>query len=86
MIAETTVDPILQFAQYGIAGLVIIGLLIGWIWPRPSVERLLTDNEQLRVQRDDLVAYHQTQTIPTLIRANEVMARFAAEQKKRDER
>lgn len=39
--------------QYGALGLVIVALLLGWLWPRPPVDRLLRDNDRLRDQVDE---------------------------------
>lgn len=34
-------DPIVNLIQYGALGLVVVGFIIGWIWPRPAVDRLI---------------------------------------------
>ena len=74
-LAAGTPDPILQFVQYGIAGLVILAFLTGWIWPRPPVERLQRDYDRLRAQYDELVSTYQREIIPTLSRAADALTR-----------
>jgi hypothetical protein len=40
-------DPFIDLAQYGILGLVVMGFILGWIWPRPAVDRMIEANEAL---------------------------------------
>jgi hypothetical protein len=69
-------EPLFQWIQFGVTGLVILGFLTGYIWPRPAVTKLLEDNESLRHQRDELIKIHQGDTLPTLARTNELLARL----------
>jgi hypothetical protein len=48
---ETGSDPV-EWVQYGAIGLVVVLILLGWLWPRPAVERLIKDNDRLRAERD----------------------------------
>lgn len=75
VIAAGSPDPILQFVQYGVAGLVIIAFLTGLIWPKPPVERLQRDYDQLQARYDELVATYQKEIIPTLARAADALTR-----------
>lgn len=43
---EATPSPI-ELVQYGAIGIVLIGFVLGWIWAKPAVERLLKDNDRL---------------------------------------
>lgn len=63
MISQTAPvgDPITGLIQYGVLGLVIVALLLGWLWPRPPVEQLRRDKEAAEAraaraeqQRDEL--------------------------------
>lgn len=69
---------IIQVAQYGVLGLIVIGFLVGWIWPKPSVDKLLADHSRLQVQVEELTRTYQAEVIPTLVRANDVLTRMAA--------
>jgi len=75
--AASTTDPILQLVQYGLAGLVILAFLTGYIWPKPPVERLQRDYDRLQGQYDELVATYQREIIPTLSRAADALSRRA---------
>lgn len=44
---DTGTEPV-EWIQYGALGMVVVGLLTGWLWPKPAVERLLAENERLR--------------------------------------
>lgn len=71
-----TLPPeIVQLVQVGVAGVVIIGFLRGWIWPKPPVDRLQADYDRLVKQYDDLVATYQKEVIPTLSRAADALTR-----------
>lgn len=78
LLAATSSDPLLQFVQYGIAGLVILAFLTGYIWPKPPVDRLQKDYDRLREQYDELVATYQREIIPTLSRAADALTRKTA--------
>jgi hypothetical protein len=63
VIAQTApaIDPLPSLVQYSVLGLVIIALLLGWLWPRPSVEQLRKDKQaaeeraaRAEQQRDEL--------------------------------
>lgn len=76
--ATTSSDPILQLVQYGLAGLVILAFLTGYIWPKPPVERLQRDYDRLQTQYDELVATYQREIIPTLARAADALTKRTA--------
>jgi hypothetical protein len=66
------IDPLPSLLQFGVLGLVIIALLLGWLWPRPSVEQLRRDKEaaearavRAEAQRDELARELQ-QALPIL--------------------
>jgi hypothetical protein len=70
--SQTTADPLPGLVQYGVLGLVIVALLLGWLWPKPSVEQLRRDKEaaekraeRAEQQRDDLARELQS-TLPVL--------------------
>lgn len=82
MTAQAAGSP-LDFATYGIAGLVIVALLLGWMWPKPSIDRLVKDHEREladlrrdhdRVvgQRDALFRMTEDKVIPALTQSNAI--------------
>lgn len=63
MLAQTApgIDPVSSLVQYGVLGLVVVALLLGWLWPKPSVEQMRRDKEAAEAravraeqQRDEL--------------------------------
>lgn len=56
----------LDFLQYGVLGLVIVAILFGWLWAKPSVDQLKADKDKTEVQRDALMDAYETQIIPVL--------------------
>jgi hypothetical protein len=65
-------EPISGLIQYGVLGLVLVALLLGWLWPKPSVDQLRRDKEaaekraeRAERQRDDLARELQS-TLPVL--------------------
>jgi len=75
LLAATSSDPIIQFAQYGILGLILIAILTGYLWPKPPVERLQKDYDRLLQQYDELVSTYQREVIPMLARAADALTR-----------
>lgn len=55
-----------DFVQYGVLGLVIVGLLAGWLWAKPAVDQLKRDKEAAERQRDALIEVYEKQVIPVL--------------------
>lgn len=52
--------------QYGIPGLVIAALLLGLLWAKPAVDRLITDKERAESQRDELLRVYEEKMLPAL--------------------
>lgn len=50
--AQDAPDLIGQWLQYGALGLVIVGFLLGWLWAKPAVDRIIRENESLRQRLD----------------------------------
>jgi hypothetical protein len=58
-------NPI-TLAQYGVLGLVVIALLLGWLWARPAVDRLIKDKERAEHQRDEMLKVYEDRVLPVL--------------------
>lgn len=52
--------------QYGVPGLVIAALLLGLLWAKPAVDRLITDKERAEHQRDELLRIYEEKMLPAL--------------------
>lgn len=61
-----SVDIITMLLQYGIPGLVIAALLVGLLWAKPSVDRLIKDKEKAELQRDELLRVYEEKMLPAL--------------------
>lgn len=59
-------DPILTFAQYGVIGLVLVALLLGWLWAKPAVQQLIKDKERAEAQRDELLKQYEEKVLPVV--------------------
>lgn len=59
-------DLVTMLFQYGIPGLVIAALLVGLLWARPSVDRLIKDKEKAELQRDELLRIYEEKMLPAL--------------------
>lgn len=62
----STTDIVGQLFQYGIPGLVIAALLVGLLWAKPAVDRLLRDKEKAETQRDELLKVYEEKILPAL--------------------
>jgi hypothetical protein len=40
------------WVNFGVLGLVVMGLLTGFFWPKPSVEKILEERDRLVAERD----------------------------------
>ncbi len=61
------------FLNYGVLGVLVLAIFFGWVWPRPSVERLIAERDRLitekakaEEQRDAAIAIAQEKLIPLL--------------------
>lgn len=52
--------------QYGIPGIVIACLLLGLLWAKPAVDRLIKDKERAEAQRDELLRVYEEKMLPAL--------------------
>lgn len=59
-------DIIGNLFQYGVPGLVIAALLVGLLWAKPSVDRLIKDKERAEAQRDELLRIYEEKLLPAL--------------------
>lgn len=45
-------SEIAPYLNYGVLGLVVIGIMFGWLWAKPGVDRLLAERDRLIAERD----------------------------------
>ena len=52
-------QEITPFLNYGVLGLLVLAIFFGWVWPRPSVDRVVEEKEasivRLAAERDRLI-------------------------------
>ena len=58
----------------GPVGIALVLVVIGWLWPKPAVDRLRADLDRVTKQRDDLVAQQATEVLPVLVMVNAKIA------------
>lgn len=49
---NTGPDLVAQWLQYGVLGAVLLALVLGWLWAKPAVDRIIKENEKLRDRLD----------------------------------
>lgn len=49
--ASTFSDP-MTWVNFGVLGLVVLGLLTGWLWTKPASERLVAERDRILEERD----------------------------------
>lgn len=69
-------DPlgdISTFVNFGVLGLVVLSLLTGWLWTKPSVDRLekerdraIAEREKAEAQRDAMAQVLQERLLPVV--------------------
>lgn len=64
--SDGATDIVSELFQYGIPGLVIAALLVGLLWAKPAVDRLLRDKEKAEAQRDELLRVYEEKMLPAL--------------------
>lgn len=53
---STAFDDPLTWINFGVLGILVFLLLTGWLWSKPSVERIDAENKRLVVERDNAIA------------------------------
>lgn len=66
-------QEIAPYLNYGVLGLFVVAVLMGWVWAKPAVDRLIAERDRLIVekqkaeeQRDAAIAIAQDKLVPLL--------------------
>jgi hypothetical protein len=66
-------QEIAPYLNYGVLGLLVMAIFMGWVWAKPAVDRLLAERDRLisekakaEEQRDAAIAIAQDKLIPLL--------------------
>lgn len=61
------------YLNYGVLGILVLAIFMGWVWAKPSVDRIIADRDRLleekhvaEEQRDAAVAIAQEKIVPLL--------------------
>jgi hypothetical protein len=79
-------DQIIQLVNYGVLGIIVIGAVTGFVEFKPSITRLVRENDRQHTQIEGLVSTYEERVIPVLVAANEMLARLAEEERRRRDR
>lgn len=60
------INPITLLTSYGLPGIFIAAMLLGLLWAKPAVDRLITDKERAEKQRDELLRVYEEKMLPAL--------------------
>jgi hypothetical protein len=70
--ADSGFDPV-TFLNFGVLGLVVAGLITGWLWTKPAVDRLvaekdraIAEREKADAQRDAMAQVLQEKLLPVV--------------------
>lgn len=63
--------------QTSVIGVMLLLMVLGWVWPKPSVDQLKADKEKAEAQRDALLLVMQEKVIPALHDASASQTRSA---------
>lgn len=53
--------------QFGVLGVILMLILFGFLWAKPSVDRILVDKDRAEKQRDELIDLYHQQIVPLLV-------------------
>jgi hypothetical protein len=66
-------SEIAPYLNYGVLGLVVLSLIMGWVWAKPAVEHILSERDRLAAeklraeeQRDAAINIAQEKIVPLL--------------------
>lgn len=69
MVAQGTenvfTDPV-TWINFGVLGLLALGLITGWLWPKHAVERIIKEKEKAEAQRDAMAQVLQDKLLPVV--------------------
>lgn len=66
----TALDPLVQ---YGVLGLVVLALILGWLVPKWAYDAKEEENKRLRAENAELRQVYETKVIPALITFTELL-------------
>lgn len=64
--ADTPLTDVVTWVNYGVLGLLVLGLLTGLLWPKHAVDRLIAEKEKAEQQRDAMAVVLQTKLLPVV--------------------
>lgn len=72
VLAQSGFDPT-TYLNFGVLGLVVVSLITGWLWTRPSVDRLneekqraIAEKDKAEAQRDAMAQVLQEKLLPVV--------------------
>lgn len=72
-LASSDLGDITSYVNFGVLGLVVLSLITGWLWTKPSVDRLeqerdraIAEREKAEAQRDAMAQVLQERLLPVV--------------------
>lgn len=69
VVAATDGTPF-DLVQFGVLGIILMLVLFGFLWAKPSVDRIIKDKERAEAQRDAMIETYEEKIIPLLADLN----------------
>lgn len=70
---------LVDFAQYGVLGLIVLAFIMGWIIPKPSHDALRADLDRREAQLQALISTYEKEVIPVLTEVNAKLLAMATD-------
>lgn len=71
--AQTSITDVTTWVNFGVLGLVVLSLITGWLWTKPSVDKLqdekdraVKERERSDAQRDAMAQVLQEKLLPVV--------------------
>lgn len=71
--ADTSISDVTTWVNFGVLGLVVLSLITGWLWTKPSVDKLqeekdraIRERERSDAQRDAMAQVLQEKLLPVI--------------------
>ena len=80
LVAAEGSEQIVDLAQYGVLGVIVIAFIFGWIVPKPTHDAVRADLDKREAQLQSLISTYEKEIIPVLTEVNNKLVALHHEQ------